>query len=126
MKKVTVSLVLLVISFMSLVVDAEEFNRDDLEKVTISMLQPKVVAALKEHYGGFTQFKDLELVEVVPRQVPADLKDDSSFKASGSVYDLTVELTAIFGEAQEDVTIILSNEFSNGEFDVVSFQANKK
>lgn len=104
---------------------SDHLEKDDLENVTISLLHPAVVQSLKKHYGGITQFENLELVKIVPRQTPADLKDDSAFKSPGSVYDLTVQLVAIVGEGKkEGVTIILSNEFSKNGFEVVSFETD--
>ena len=104
---------------------SDNLEKDDLKHVTISLLHPTVVQSLKKHYGGITQFESLELVKIVPRQTPADLKDDSAFKSPGSVFDITVHLVAIVGEGKkEGVTIILSNEFSKDGFEVVSFEAD--
>lgn len=104
---------------------AANLDKEELENVTIILLHPKIVKALKGHYGGITQFEDLELVKLVSRQLPADLKEDSSFKSPGTVYDIIVQLIAIVGEGKrEKVTIVLSNEFSSDGFDVVSLDAS--
>lgn len=105
---------------------AEKIENPGLEDVTKILLHPKIVKALKGHYGGITQFDELELVKVVSRQLPADFKDDSSFKSPGKVYDITVQLDVVIGEGKkEKVTIILSNEFSSDGFGVVSFETSK-
>lgn len=105
---------------------AYEHEKEELEHVTMILLHQKIVDAMKEHYGGFTQFQDLEIVKIVSRNLPADLKDDSAFKSPGTVYDLIVQLQAIIGEGKiEKVTIVLSNEFASSGFDVVSFEVDK-
>jgi len=105
---------------------ASELEKKELEHVTLILLHHKIVDAMKEHYGGITQFQDLKLVKIVSRNLPADLKDDSAFKSPGIVYDLIVELQAIVGEEgkKEKVTIVFSNEFASSGFDVVSFDVD--
>ena len=101
---------------------ASDLKKDELEHVTLILLHQKMVDALKDHYGGITQFQDLQLVKIVSRNVPADMKDDSAFKSHGTVYDLIVQLQAFAGEGKkEKVTIVFSNEFASDGFEVVSF-----
>jgi hypothetical protein len=126
MKKITGFMLVFFISFnlFNSYPSAHNLNEDDLENVTISLLHQTVVKALKAHYGGITQFEELELVKIHSRQLPADLKDDSSFKSPASVYDITLQLNAILGDRKkETVTIVLSNEFSSSGYDVVTFDA---
>jgi hypothetical protein len=125
MKKIISVIIVFAFSFSLLVTKpyAADLNQDDLKLVTISLLHPTVVKALKEHYGGITQFEELKLAKIVSRQLPADLKDDSAFKSPASVFDITVELEAFVGEGKkEHVTIVLSNEFSGGGFDVMTLK----
>ncbi|MBM4763295.1 hypothetical protein [Bacillus sp. B15-48] len=104
---------------------AEEVNKTNLEAVTLSLLHPTVVKALKKHYGGVTQFENVSLVSIHSRQLPADLKDDSAFKSPASIFDITLLLETILGDGKkEKVKIVLSNEFSNG-YDVVTFEVIK-
>jgi uncharacterized membrane protein len=127
-KKMVVIMVALICSFVlySGHASASELENEKLEHVTLMLLHQKIVDAMKDHYGGITQFQDLKLVEIVPRNLPADLKDDSAFKSPGLVYDIIVQLQAIVGEEgkREKVTIVLSNEFAKSGFDVVSFDVN--
>ncbi len=127
-RKLSVLLFALLFCFTIVVGNSKAANLEsaDLEDVTKILLHPKIVKALKGHYGGITQFEKMKLVKLVSRQLPADLKEDSSFKSPGKVYDITVELDAVVGEGKkEKVTIILSNEFSSDGFDVVSFETSE-
>jgi hypothetical protein len=73
-------------------------NNYDLEKVTLGLLHPSIVTALNGHYGGFTQFQNQRIVKIVPKQIPADAEYDSSFKATGWAYEITLKLEALTGE----------------------------
>jgi hypothetical protein len=126
-KKILATMIVLLSSFALCLADASasDIEKEELEHVTLILLHQKIVDAMKEHYGGITQFEELKLVKIVPRNLPADLKDDSAFKSPGIVYDLIVQLQAIVGEGKkEKVTIVFSNEFSSSGFDVVSLDVD--
>ncbi|MCQ6282797.1 hypothetical protein [Bacillus sp. EB600] len=81
-----------------------------------------IVTALKSNYGGFTQFQNQRIAKVVPKQLPADAEYDSSFKATGWAYEITIKLEALRGDNKiENVTMVLTNEFSNGNYVVKKF-----
>jgi hypothetical protein len=127
MKKSLAMMVVLLCSFVLCWghVSAAEVEKKELEQVTLILLHQQIVDAMKEHYGGITQFEGLELVKIVPRNLPADLKEDSAFKSPGTVYDLIVQLQAFIGDGKkEKVTIVFSNEFSSSGFNVVSLEVD--
>ncbi|WP_156324376.1 hypothetical protein [Bacillus sp. FJAT-27251] len=105
---------------------AEDINPEDLEKVTLSLLHPSVVEGLEEHYGGLAQFENLTLVKIVPKQLPADLKDDSSFKSSGSAFEITVQLDVLTAKGKEEVTMILSNDTAASGYEVARLEVKQK
>ncbi|KKK38599.1 hypothetical protein WQ57_08380 [Mesobacillus campisalis] len=105
---------------------AEDIEPGDLEKVTLSLLHPIIVEGLEEHYGGLAQFENLKLVKIVPKQLPADLKDDSSFKSSGSAYEITVQLEVLAAKGKEGVTMILSNDTAASGYEVARLEAKQK
>jgi hypothetical protein len=105
---------------------AEEIKPEDLEKVTLSLLHPAIVEGLEKHYGGLAQFENLKLVKIVPKQLPADLKEDSSFKSSGSAYEITVQLDVLTIKGKEEVTMILSNDTAASGYEVARLEAKKK
>lgn len=101
---------------------ASNLNKNDLEKVTISLLHPTIVTAIKDHYGHFTQFQNIKVIKGVPKQLPSALDNDSSFKASGWAYVITLQFETLVENSNiETVTMVLSNEFSGGIYKVKSF-----
>lgn len=105
---------------------AEGVKQEDLEKVTLSLLHPIVVEGLEKKYGGLVQFEELRLVKVVPKQMPADLKDDSSFKEPGLAYEITVQIDVLTSRGKEVVTMVLSNDFGASGYEVARMEVRQK
>lgn len=102
--------------------EASKLNSYDLEKVTIGLLHPTIIRELKNHYGGFTQFQNEKIVKIKPKQLPADATYDSSFKATGWAYEITLQLEALRSDSKiEKVTMVLTNEVSNGIYVLKTF-----
>lgn len=96
---------------------AAALNHYDLEKAALSLLHPAIVKSLQSHYGGFIQFQNEKIVQIVPIQLPADAEYDSSFKATGWAYEITVKLEVLRGGLKkENVTMVFTNEFSDGDY----------
>jgi len=125
MKKI-IGIIIVLICSLNLFVgspNASNLNNTDLAKVSLNLLHPSIVTALKSHYGGFIQFQNQRIVKIDPKELPADAEYDSSFKAIGCAYEITIKLEAITGENKnEHVTMVLTNEFSDENYVVKSFE----
>jgi hypothetical protein len=127
--KIRISLIIMLFlaaSFGLAPCKAEELKQADLEQVTLSLLHPIVVEGLEKQYGGLVQFEDLKLVKIVSKQMPADLKDDSSFKSSGFAYEITVQTVVLAAGGKEEVTMVLSNDLGASGYEVARVAVKQK
>jgi hypothetical protein len=127
--KIRMSLIIMLVlaaSFGLVPCKAEELKLADLEQVTLSLLHPIVVEGLEKQYGGLVQFEDLKLVKIVPKQIPADLKEDSSFKSSGLAYEITIQTVVLAARGKEEVTMVLSNDSGASGYEVARVKVKQK